>query len=118
MTTNNEDPADQSDYRPDFELPRHGTIREDNWLEYEALGFRPVPEPLGWAQSWYGVEHVYTGDTYDYREGRPLRHMSGQGVYVDPEGLAHGVESLAKWKAWHANRPERQEPSGGGPGAS
>jgi hypothetical protein len=107
--------ATGSDYEPNFELPRHGVIREDNWLEYEARGFRPVIEPLKSAQLTYGIEHVYTGEPYDYREGRPLRHQPGEGVYVSPEGQQIGAQKSREWQEWLAQRAERQDPSEGGP---
>ena len=81
-------------YEPDFGLPYHDVIHEDNWPEYAARGFRVVDRNLesigevGLARARYGMEHVYTGDAWDEAEGRPLRHKPGIGVYVDPDGLA------------------------------
>jgi hypothetical protein len=79
---------------PDFVLPNHDVIREDNWTEYAAQGFEafvghnPGSVELRFVQGLYGVRHVYTGDAWDETEQRPLHHKPGIGIYVDPEGLA------------------------------
>lgn len=78
-----------TEYTPDFELAHRGVIREDNWQEYAHEGFMPVPEPYDLAKLFYGIANVYTGDGYDYIEGRPLRHMPGSGVYVNSDGMEH-----------------------------
>jgi hypothetical protein len=100
-------------YDPDFELPHHGVIREDNWTEYQAKGYVPVPEDLKGAQNVFGTEHVFTGDAYDPDEERPLRHKPGVGVYVDPEGLKHWEEKKRRYA-----EDDRQSQSGGEPDAS
>src|SRR5215218_7232652 len=89
-----------SGYEPDFVLPRHGAIREDNWEDYRARGLQPAHGPFEATQAIAGVEHVYTGDAYDYEAGRPLRHKPGIGVYVDPEGIEQMARGLAKHKQW------------------
>jgi hypothetical protein len=111
-------PPEHTDYTPDFELPRHGAIREDNWAQFQARGFRPVIGGLGFAQVIYGVEHVYTGDPYDYMEERPLHHRPGIGVYADPDGLTRGEEWMRKHHEWLRERGYTDESSGGGPGNS
>lgn len=112
--------AAPSDHTPDFTFPNHDVIHESNWPEYQAKGFQPVPEPLKWAQSLYGTEHVYTGDAYDYNEGRPLRHKPGMYVYVDPEGLAIGQEKARLWREERRREGSVEGPdqSAGGPEAS
>ncbi len=99
MSDDKETPTGSSAHTPDFELPRHDAIREDNWPEYQAKGFRPVdnveegdPTNLDYAQSVYGVEHVYTGDAYSYADERPLRHKPGMSIYVTPEGMKRATE--------------------------
>lgn len=89
MTRPNEGTPRPTDYDPDFTLPRRDAIREDNWQEYAARGFIPVPEPLGLAEVFYGVANVYTGDEYDYVEGRPLSHKPGVGAYISQAGMDH-----------------------------
>ena len=80
----------EPDYEPDFVLPRHDVIHEDNWLEYEARGFFPVPiAALDLAQEFFSTEHIYTGHAFDYEAGRPLRHKPGVGVYTSPEGFRY-----------------------------
>jgi hypothetical protein len=78
-----------SDYSPDFVLSHQNVIHEGNWQEYVAKGFVPVPEPYELAKNFYGIPNVYTGDRYDYREGRPLRHKLGGGVYTNQAGLEY-----------------------------
>jgi hypothetical protein len=121
--TDNEEGSTQSDKTPNFELPFHGVIREDNWAEYEARGFRPVYNTLGepvsfsFAQGTYGIEHIYTGHPYDDEAQRPLRHKGGVGLYTDPEGLEVAAENRRKWAEFHRQREGRQR-SEGGPGAN
>lgn len=86
-------------YSPDFELSHRGVIREDNWQEYVAQGFIPVPEPYELAQIFYGIPNVYTGDGYDYAEGRPLRHASDDGVYTNQDGLEY-MQALLRDEDW------------------
>jgi hypothetical protein len=117
MTSRNKAPTDEPDHTPNFDLSRHDVIHEDNWLEYEAKGFRPVTTPFDYAQSVYGIEHVYTGDEYDYEAERPLRHKPGTGVYVDSEGLKIGAKDSREWEEWHRRRSEDQR-SDGGPAAN
>jgi hypothetical protein len=106
MTDSKENATDPADHTPNFELPLRGAIREDNWAEYEARGFQPVRNTSGsaleldYAQSHYGVEHVYTGDSYDDEAARPLQHKPGTGLYVDPEGLKIGEINSAKHQKW------------------
>ncbi len=110
-------PNQEPTHEPNFELPRHGVIREDNWAEYQARGFEAVDhaaEPtstieLRFSQTIYGVEHVYTGDAWDEAEGRPLRLKPGVGIYADPEGLAIGEERSRErdeWMRQHGYGPE------------
>lgn len=112
--TQNEHPSDPRDHEPDFVLPHIEAIREDNWAEFEARGFGVA---IGWrladvaaAQRWFGIEHVYTGDAYDWEQGRPLRHKPGMSIYVDPEGLAIGAR---KWKKFLEERDAAQDDEGG-----
>jgi hypothetical protein len=111
-------PPEHTDYTPDFELPRHGAIREDNWAEFQAKGFLPVIGGLEFAQAIYGVEHVYTGDPYDYMEERPLHHQPGIGYYADPEGLAHAEKRAREREQRMREHGYTEGSSGGGPGAS
>jgi hypothetical protein len=98
-----------SDHDSDFVLPHHGAIREDNWVEYEAKGFGiALGYDLAAAQDQFGIEHVYTGDEYDWEQGRPLRHKPGVTIYVDPEGLAISAqkkreheEQVRRWGLAH-----------------
>jgi hypothetical protein len=76
-----------TDYEPNFVMPRHDAIREDNWPEYEAKGFAPTSGSLYFAQTLAGVGNVYTGDKYDEKTGRPLRHKPGKTIYLSPEGV-------------------------------
>jgi hypothetical protein len=111
----------QQDREPNFTLPRHGVIREDNWAEYEAQGFRPVPEDEKSAGNYYGVANVYTGDAYDWDAERPLRHKPGVGVYTNAAGLEHSQASVAKWDELHMQlraREVRRRQSEGSPGNS
>ena len=94
---------------PDFELPRHNAIREDNWAEYEARGFTPVSLPFRYAQMIFGVEHVYSGDAFSWKEERPLRHKPGSGVYVAPEGEQFAIEQEREREERHRQRQEREE---------
>jgi hypothetical protein len=117
--------SNQTDHEPDFELARRNAIRENNWPEYEARGFQPVPgdgaDPtvLDLQQSYYGVENVYTGHAYDADAGRPLQHKPGVGIYVDPEGLAIAEEKERKWTEQSARwREDDGFQSEGGPAAS
>lgn len=88
-----------SNYEPDFVLPRHDVIHEDNWLEYEARGFFPVQAPLDIApDEFFSTEHVYTGHAFDYEAGRPLRHKPGVGVYTSPEGIRYFKALYAEHK--------------------
>lgn len=103
---------EQSNHAPDFELPRHGAIREHNWSEYQASGFQPVFNSdgstlsLNFAQALYGVEHIYTGDPYDDDAQRPLQYKPGTGIYTDPEGLKLIAE---KEQAWEERRRARKD---------
>jgi hypothetical protein len=111
----------QQDREPNFTLPRHGVIREDNWAEYEAQGFRPVPEEEKSAASYYGVANVYTGDAWDWDAERPLRHKPGVGVYTNSAGLEHSQTTAAEWEELHMQlraREVRKRQSEGGPGKS
>lgn len=124
MADQKETPADEPEHTPDFELPRHGVIREDNWPTYQARGFRPLwnddSSTLsdGFAQSLYGTAHVYTGDAYDEEEQRPLRHKPGVGIYSDPDGVTFHAEQQRKSDEYWRDREERQRESDGGPGSN
>jgi hypothetical protein len=124
MTSPREVPADDTEPTPNFELPRYGVIREDNWPEYQARGFVPVgtsdgsPRSLAWPQACYGIGHVYTGDAFDYAEQRPLRHKPGVGIYTEPDGLVYRDEWQHEMEEWLRHRERRQGESGGGPGNS
>lgn len=99
---------------PDFVLPQHDAISEDNWAEYEARGFGiAVGYDLAAAQRHFGVEHVYTGEAYDWQAGRPLRHKPGSTIYVDPEGLAIGAEKKRAREQWMSEHGFDQEESSG-----
>lgn len=118
----NEGSVDQSE-PSNFELPNHGAIREENWAEYEAQGFRPItnvdsdrlPLHLRVAQGHYGTAHVYTGDAYDHETGRPLRHKPGTGLYVDADGLIIGAENMRAARERNRQDDARQAQSEGGP---
>jgi hypothetical protein len=88
------------DYEPDFVLPRHDVVHEDNWSEYEARGFVPVAAALDDAQECFSTEHIYTGHAFDYEAGRPLRHKPGVGVYASPEGIEYFKELYIEHKEW------------------
>jgi hypothetical protein len=118
MPSTHNHPPEHTDYTPNFELPRHGAIREDNWPEFQAKGFLPVIGGLEFAQAIYGVEHVYTGDAYDYAERRPLRHIPRVGYYSDPEGLEHADRRAREREQRMRERGYTMDSSGGGPGAS
>lgn len=93
------DDTSSTSYEPNFVMPNHNVIREDNWEEYKAKGFVPVVAGPELAAGIVGIENVYTGDPYDYEAGRPLRHNpapSGAGrVYLSPEGAKHKQEVVA-----------------------
>lgn len=101
-----------SDYEPDFVMPRHNAIHEDNCPEYEARGFVPVPEDLDGAQQFYGTANIYTGHAFDYEAGRPSRHEPGVGVYTTPAGLDYVAEKRRWWKAFHREVFGDDEPAG------
>ena len=109
----------RAEYTPDFILSQRGIIHEDNWPQYEAKGFFVTAvttpsyllEELTLAQEVYGTEYVYTGDYWSYLDERPLRHASGIGIYVHPDGMAN----VPRWRAKHFPT-ERQ--AGGEPSAS
>lgn len=88
------DGTPNSDYEPDFVMPNHDVIHEDNWEEYKARGFVPTLVPPSIAAGVVGIENVYTGDAYDYKAGRPLRHSpdAGQYAYLGPEGAKREKE--------------------------
>lgn len=97
-------------YTPDFELPKHDVIHEDNWPQYQARGFVEVSElGLDLAQSLYGAENVYTGDSYDYSATRPLRHKPGIGVYVSPDGLKRREAVRAEWERLRDERSRQHQ---------
>jgi hypothetical protein len=102
MTSTNEgQPSDTSqpgsDQDPNFTLPNIGAIREDNWQEFEAKGFVPIPEgSLRFAQLHYGAKNAVTGDKYDWEEGRPLHHKPGTTIYIHPDGLKYAEEHRKK----------------------
>jgi hypothetical protein len=94
--------GEKAPHQPNFVIKNFGTIREDNWGEYKARGFRFIGDgdedptragKLGHARMYYGDEHVYTGDAWDETEARPLRHKPGISLYADPEGLAIKAEA-------------------------
>lgn len=93
-------PPEHTDYKPDWVIGHQNAINEGNWPEFEAKGLEPISDvwSLEEAQSHYGVEHVYTGDRYDERVGRALRHRPGTSIYVDPEGRAIADEKMRKWR--------------------
>ena len=101
--------SEASSSSPNFELPRHGAIREDNWADYQTQGFVPVHNVedskdvffLRVEQNAFGVENTYTGDAYDYDEQRPLRHKPGFGIYTNPAGLQHNKHQRTKWQTFH-----------------
>ncbi len=118
MSDDRETPTDSSGYTPDFELPRHDAIHENNWPEYEARGFRPVEDVdvddvrvLKHAQATYGVEHVYTGDAFGYAEHRPLHDKPGKSIYVTPEGRKLAAERAREWQARLRKEREHEKPS-------
>jgi hypothetical protein len=124
MAEQKENPAAEPEHKPNFELPRHGVIREDNWPEYQAKGFIPLWNGDGstlsvrFAQGQYGTAHVYTGDAYDEDEQRPLQHKPGVGLYSDPDGIVYNAEHERKRKEFWRDLEARQRESGGGAGAN
>src|ERR1700729_3104093 len=100
MATDEVDTGQGSEYTPNFELSHRDVIHEDNWSEYEAMGFRPVPEPFGSGQAMYGVENIYSGDAYDYDARRPLRHKPGTSMYTSPEGLERAKRQAIEHRKW------------------
>jgi hypothetical protein len=121
----NPPPPDDSDYVPNFELHRD-VIREDNWADYEAKGFTEFfpyrcENDLSFARTVCGIEHVYTGDAYDYDAGRPLRHKPGRSIYTDPEGRTNSSRTMRKWDERDFERRLqgfRARQDEGGPGRS
>ena len=112
---------------PNFVLPHIDAIHEDNWPEFEAQGVRveyndvtreDMPEMLGFVQHRYGVENVYTGDAFDEKEGRPLRHKPGSAIYFHPDGLEYARRQHQEFMQWMRDRERRQASSGGGPASS
>ncbi len=92
-TTSGERPTPDS--KPNFTLPNHGVISEENWPEFQAQGFwfwrnqgdasaKGATQELDVAQSRFGSENVVTGASFDEREGRPLEHKPGRAIYVGP----------------------------------
>ena len=124
MAESNAAPADEPEHTPDFELPRHGAITEDNWPEYQARGFvwlwngDDSTLSVRFAQSCYSAAHVYIGDAYDDDEQRPLRHQPGVGFYSDPDGLKFRAEQQRKQDEFWRDIEKRQRESEGGPGSS
>jgi hypothetical protein len=112
------------DYTPDFELSHRGVIHEDNWAEYEARGFEHLrdsldfahsPHDLNFAQTFYGVENVYTGDSYDDDAKRPLRHKPGVGIYVSPEGIKYREAQRAEHARWMRQHGYGDDPASDDP---
>lgn len=101
----------ETEYNPDFVLPKRDVITEENWPECAARGFRVFrasynpehPEELDSARGICGIEHVYTGDAYDEEQGRPRHDLPGKGIYVSPQGMLNFV--------YHAN-PDLHPPTG------
>jgi hypothetical protein len=121
VTKHNGSQAAGADHQPNFELPRYGVVREDNWEEFRAKGYSVVfsdldgdetrisaSSILAAEESNYGVENVLTGDAYDYEADRPLRHKPGIGIYVSPEGREHAAKRAKRWRAERRQRAERQ----------
>ncbi len=99
-----------AEHAPNFELPRHGAIHEDNWVEYEAMGFTPiVGGDMDFAQTVYGPEHVYSGDKFSWVEGRPLRHKPGTSIYVSPEGIKLARERKRESEEWLRQKQARED---------
>jgi hypothetical protein len=111
--------SEQADHTPNFEMPHHDAIHEDNWAEYQAKGFEPVSdvkaEHLDAMQNIYGAHNLYTGDAYDDDAGRPLRHKPGGSIYTSPEGLRHAAEMRRRHEE---NEHGHQTQSGSDPAAS
>jgi hypothetical protein len=100
-------PASESE--PNFSLAHRDAVREDSWAEYEAAGIKVekrvvsdsnFDDEYDRAQTYYGVENVYSGDAFDEKEGRPLRHKPGRGIYVLPEGYERFDRHRAEMKAF------------------
>jgi hypothetical protein len=100
MINPNDRPPEHTDYEPDWVIGHQDAVHEDNWAELEATkGLEPISYfSLESAQSHFGTEHVYTGDRYDERTGRALRHMPGTSIYIDAEGRAISDEKMRKWQ--------------------
>jgi hypothetical protein len=84
------------EHTPDFDLLHYDVIHEDNWAEYQAKGYEPIgdfyPKRLDMMRNVFGAHNLYTGDAWDYDEGRPLRHKPGSSIYTSPEGIRHSAE--------------------------
>lgn len=101
----------ETEYNPDWVLPKYDAITEDNWQEYAARGFRVFrpsydpedPTAVEIARDMCGIEHVYTGDAYDEEQERPRRDLPGRGIYTSPRGMLNAIE--------HAN-PHLRPPAG------
>jgi hypothetical protein len=89
------------EHTDDFTRPNIDAVTEGNWQELTAAGVT-VLDPcvaeeklqryLKFCQSTWGTANVLTGDPFDEKEGRPLHHMPGRGIYVRPEGTAYRAE--------------------------
>jgi hypothetical protein len=104
-----------TEYEPNWTLPLHDAIREDNWAQYcgavvvlwESLPDERASRWLASEQLRYGAGNVYTGDAYDYEEDRPLRHKPGKGIYVSEAGLAYSAYRKQAFEAYEARRARR-----------
>jgi hypothetical protein len=79
---------------PDFTIPRLHTITEANWPDFQAKGYvfhenisahSAAMRHADVTASVWEREDVLFGEAFDEREGRPLAHMPGIGVYFGPE---------------------------------
>jgi hypothetical protein len=88
-----------SHYEPNFVLPNHDVIHEDNWEEFRAKGFVPTGAPTDIAAEIVGIQNVYTGDAWDNEAVRPLRHKAGKGeyAYLGPEAAKRKQEVEAAY---------------------
>jgi hypothetical protein len=95
---------------------RDNVIHEDNWFEYEVLGFFPILRGTREeVEEYFGPHNVYTGDTWDREAGRPLRHKPGGSMYSNNDGRDYAFE---QWRLAREAERHRQESSSGGPASS
>jgi hypothetical protein len=81
------------DARPDYWAEHRKVIHEDNWPDYQARGFVPIPPSLEECDDdlvflLYGLNGVYSGDGWDVEAGRPSKDKP-ESFYTNPDGLEY-----------------------------